>query len=114
MAARRSVAVITGSRAEYGLLRTVMQAVQKHKALRLQVIAAGMHLVRKFGYTINDITADGFRIDARVPMHSGRDTHLAQAEALAKGVFGAPAYVYRDELFWGQDRLDFLDRALAG
>ena len=35
-------------------------------------------------------------------------------EALAKGVFGAPAYVYRDELFWGQDRLDFLDHALAG
>ncbi len=88
MAARRRVAVITGSHAEYGLLRTVMQAVQKHKALRLEVIAAGMHLVRKFGYTINDIMADGFRIDARVPMHSGRDTHLAQAEALAKGVSG--------------------------
>jgi len=34
-------------------------------------------------------------------------------EAIARGVFGAPAYVYRDELFWGQDRLDFLDRALA-
>jgi len=34
-------------------------------------------------------------------------------EALARGVFGAPTYVYRDELFWGQDRLDFLDRALA-
>jgi len=34
-------------------------------------------------------------------------------EALARGVFGAPTYAYRDELFWGQDRLDFLDRALA-
>lgn len=34
-------------------------------------------------------------------------------EALARGVFGAPSYVYRDELFWGQDRLDFLDRALG-
>ena len=34
-------------------------------------------------------------------------------EALARGVFGAPSYVYRDEIFWGQDRLDFLDRALA-
>ena len=33
--------------------------------------------------------------------------------ALARQVFGAPTYVYRDELFWGQDRLDFLDRALA-
>lgn len=34
-------------------------------------------------------------------------------EAIARGVFGAPTYAYRDELYWGQDRLDFLDRALA-
>ncbi len=34
-------------------------------------------------------------------------------EALERGVFGAPSYIYRDELFWGQDRLEFLDRALA-
>ena len=34
-------------------------------------------------------------------------------EALDRGVFGAPSFVYRDEIFWGQDRLDFLDRALA-
>ena len=34
-------------------------------------------------------------------------------EAVALGVFGAPTYVYRGELFWGQDRLDFLERALA-
>jgi 2-hydroxychromene-2-carboxylate isomerase len=34
-------------------------------------------------------------------------------EALARGVFGAPSYVYRDEIFWGQDRLEFLERALA-
>ena len=33
-------------------------------------------------------------------------------EAMARDVFGAPTYVYNDELFWGQDRLDFLDRAL--
>jgi 2-hydroxychromene-2-carboxylate isomerase len=34
-------------------------------------------------------------------------------EAIGRQIFGAPTYVYRDELFWGQDRLDFLDRALA-
>lgn len=34
-------------------------------------------------------------------------------EAIARGVFGSPTYAYQDELFWGQDRLDFLDRALA-
>jgi carboxymethylenebutenolidase len=35
-------------------------------------------------------------------------------EAIDRGVFGAPTYVYRDEIFWGQDRLDFLERALVG
>ncbi len=34
-------------------------------------------------------------------------------EAIDRQVFGAPTYIYKDELFWGQDRLDFLDRALA-
>jgi 2-hydroxychromene-2-carboxylate isomerase len=45
------------------------------------------------------------------------DTEVRHAalteEALSRGVFGAPSYVYKDEIFWGQDRLDFLDRALA-
>ena len=34
-------------------------------------------------------------------------------EAVSRGVFGSPSYVYKDEVYWGQDRLDFLDRALA-
>jgi 2-hydroxychromene-2-carboxylate isomerase len=38
---------------------------------------------------------------------------LHSQEAIARGVFGSPTYVYQDELFWGQDRLDFLERALA-
>jgi len=42
----------------------------------------------------------------------GRYKALTQ-EAIERKVFGAPTYIYRDELFWGQDRLDFLDRALA-
>jgi 2-hydroxychromene-2-carboxylate isomerase len=37
----------------------------------------------------------------------------SHAEAVERGVFGTPTYVYRDQLYWGQDRLDFLDRALG-
>ena len=40
-------------------------------------------------------------------------TRALTQEAIELQVFGAPTYVYRDELFWGQDRLDFLDRELA-
>jgi 2-hydroxychromene-2-carboxylate isomerase len=49
--------------------------------------------------------ATSAEVAARYVMHS--------QEAIARGVFGSPTFVLRDELFWGQDRLDFLDRALA-
>lgn len=49
---------------------------------------------------------------ARDPAAKARYDELT-GEAIERGVFGAPTYVYRDELFWGQDRLDFLERALA-
>jgi 2-hydroxychromene-2-carboxylate isomerase len=49
---------------------------------------------------------------AAAPETLARYKALTQ-EAIERKVFGAPTYIYRDELFWGQDRLDFLDRALA-
>ena len=57
--------------------------------------------------------------DAEALLAKAQDPAMAQRitanteEAIARGVFGAPSYVYGDEVFWGQDRLDFLDRALA-
>jgi 2-hydroxychromene-2-carboxylate isomerase len=50
---------------------------------------------------------------ARAPETAARFEAFTD-EAIARQVFGAPTYVYKDELFWGQDRLEFLDRALAG
>ncbi len=44
---------------------------------------------------------------------TGKAYAALSKEAIRRGVFGSPSYVYRDEVFWGQDRLDFLDRALA-
>lgn len=55
---------------------------------------------------------DATPLAARAPDMSARYAQLTK-EAIDRGVFGAPTYVYRDELFWGQDRLDFLDRKLA-
>jgi 2-hydroxychromene-2-carboxylate isomerase len=53
--------------------------------------------------------------DAAAAIKAGEPLFGAMTEeALKRGVFGAPTYVFRDELFWGQDRLEFLDRALAG
>jgi 2-hydroxychromene-2-carboxylate isomerase len=52
------------------------------------------------------------RAAAEDPALEKRHAELTE-EAIARGVFGSPSYVYKDEIFWGQDRLDFLDRALA-
>jgi 2-hydroxychromene-2-carboxylate isomerase len=58
------------------------------------------------------LDADALLRKARTPEIAARFDAFTE-EAIARQVFGAPTYVYRDELFWGQDRLDFLDRALA-
>lgn len=59
------------------------------------------------------LDADGLLATARSAEGQKRYAELTE-EAIALQVFGAPTYVYEAELFWGQDRLDFLDRALAG
>jgi 2-hydroxychromene-2-carboxylate isomerase len=57
---------------------------------------------------------DGDALLAAAETDAVREEHAANtAEAIGRGVFGAPSYVYQGELFWGQDRLDFLERALA-
>lgn len=59
----------------------------------------------------------GFDGDGLLELANDPDTariHAANTEeAIARGVFGAPSYIVDDELFWGQDRLEFLDRALT-
>lgn len=57
---------------------------------------------------------DAAALRAKAEESATETRHAALTEeAVSRGVFGAPSYVYKDEIFWGQDRLDFLDRALA-
>jgi len=56
---RRRVAVVTGTRAEYGLLASPMRAIAAHPRLQLQLVVCGMHLLKKFGHTLDDIVRDG-------------------------------------------------------
>lgn len=68
---KRRAAVITGSRAEFGLLEPVMRAIERHSSLELRVVAAGAHLIEP-AETWRDIEAAGFPITARVPMQIKR------------------------------------------
>ncbi|MGA7678078.1 MAG: UDP-N-acetylglucosamine 2-epimerase [Dehalococcoidia bacterium] len=84
----KKVAVITGTRAEYGILFPVLRAIETSPALKLSLVASGMHLCHEFGYTINEIKRDGFRIDAKVPILSKSDTLAAMAKSVGVGVVG--------------------------
>ena len=85
---RRKVCVVTGSRAEYGLLYSLLQDIAADSNFDLQVIATGMHLSPEFGLTYRQIEADGFAIGAKVEMLLSADTPVAVTKSLGLGIIG--------------------------
>lgn len=87
------VCIITGTRAEYGLLRWVMEGVREHPDLELQLVVTGMHLSPEFGLTYRDIERDGFRIDRKIEMLTSSDTPVGITKSMGLGLIGfAEAY----------------------
>lgn len=84
----RKICVITGTRAEYGLLRWVMQGIKDDSELTLQIIATGMHLSPEFGLTYREIEKDGFRIDRKIEMLTSSDTSVGIAKSMGLGLIG--------------------------
>ena len=86
----RRVVVVTGSRADFGLLRSTMEAIDAAPGLELRVIAAGAHLLPP-DETIDEVRTH-FHVDAVVEMqHAGRTGRLADATATGRGVVGFTA-----------------------
>ena len=88
MTTPRRICVITGGRAEYGLLQWVMHEIRAAPDLELQLIVTGAHLERRFGLTVEQIEADGFRIDARVPLGLDGDAAGDVVRAMARCLTG--------------------------
>lgn len=84
----RKICVITGSRAEYGLLRWVMQGIKDDGELKLQIIATGMHLSPEFGLTYREIEKDGFQIDRKIEMLTSSDTPVGIAKSMGLALIG--------------------------
>ena len=84
----RKICIITGTRAEYGLLRWVMQGIKDDAELTLQIIATGMHLSPEFGLTYQAIEQDGFQIDRKVEMLTSSDTSVGIAKSMGLGLIG--------------------------
>tara|TARA_B100000315_G_scaffold232321_1_gene244466 strand:+ start:76 stop:1233 length:1158 start_codon:yes stop_codon:yes gene_type:complete len=84
----KKVCIVTGTRAEYGLLRWVMDGINKSAGLDLQVIATGMHLSPEFGLTYQKIEKDGFHIDKKVEMLVSSDTSVGLVKSMGLGMIG--------------------------
>ena len=82
----KKICVVTGTRAEYGLLKHLMRGIQNSKKLELQIIVTGMHLSKKFGYTINEILDDKFKIDHKVDIKLVNDTSLNISKSMGIGI----------------------------
>ncbi|MFH2047120.1 MAG: UDP-N-acetylglucosamine 2-epimerase [Pseudomonadota bacterium] len=85
---KRKICVVTGTRAEYGLLYWLMKEIQDDPELKLQIIATGMHLSPEFGLTYQIIEADGFQIDEKVEMLLSSDTSVGITKSLGLGIIG--------------------------
>ena len=72
MLRKRKICVVTGSRAEYGLLYWIMREIEQADELELQLVVTGMHLSNEFGLTLDEIEKDGFHVDHKVEMQIGR------------------------------------------
>lgn len=64
----RNVCVVTGTRAEYGLLKNTLSKIESSNKLKLQLVVTGTHLSEEFGYTIDEILKDKFEIDEKIPI----------------------------------------------
>ena len=84
----RKICVITGTRADYGLLQGLMREIADDPDLRLQTLVTGTHLSPAFGDTYREIEADGFAIDARVDIGLAGDDGPAIARAMGAALGG--------------------------
>lgn len=114
--ARRRIAVVTGSRADYGLLRGILSRLQKMDDVDLRVIVCGMHLLAKFGETWRVVEADGFKIAAKIDLELSDDRAETVARGTGIGVTGfaeALPKLSPDLLVVLGDRYEILSAAVA-
>lgn len=79
---KRKIAVLTGTRADYGIYYSVLKEIEKNSKLELQLIVCGMHLCPEFGMTVNEIEKDGFAIVERIETILASDTGAAMAKSI--------------------------------
>ena len=92
---KRRICIVTGTRAEFGLLRMLMQRVHDSPKCELQIVATGMHLSSEYGLTYKEIEQAGFKIDYKVDMQLNSSRVNSITKSIGIGTIGfAEAYEY--------------------
>ncbi|MCM8824206.1 MAG: UDP-N-acetylglucosamine 2-epimerase [Candidatus Omnitrophica bacterium] len=92
---KRIICVFTGTRAEYGLLKPLMEKIKKDIEFELKIIASGTHLSPEFGLTYKEIERDGFKIDEKVEMLLSSDTPIGITKSIGLGLIGYASLLQR-------------------
>lgn len=77
---------MTGTRAEYGILKSVLKEIEADAGLQLSLIVIGMHLSPEFGYTVKEIERDGFKIGAKIAVLHSEDTKVSMAKSIGESL----------------------------
>lgn len=85
---KRKIAVVSEARATYGYIRRLMQLIQRSDRLELHVIVTGMHLLKEYGHSVDEMIRDGFTPAARVDMYVGGDSPTAWSKSLGVEIQG--------------------------
>lgn len=112
----KRIGIMTGTRAEYGLLKPLMQEINKDNDLELYLIVSGMHLSPEFGMTYQEIEEDGFQINAKVEMLLSSDSPAGISKSIGLGVIGFADEFQRadlDMLILLGDRYEALSAAIS-
>lgn len=97
MADKRKICIVTGTRAEYGILSRLMKSLDQDSSVELQIIATNMHLSPEFGLTVREIEEDGLRVNRRVEMLLSSDTAVGTVKSMGLASIGlADAYAELD------------------
>lgn len=114
---KRTVAVFTGNRAEYGLQLPILRAIDAHPDLDYKLIVSGAHLDPNFGNTLSEIESDGFRVAAEVKIDMPADSLFSSVQAIGTGVLSiseALARINPDLLVVYADRFEGFAAVIAG
>ncbi|MFK4472218.1 GDP/UDP-N,N'-diacetylbacillosamine 2-epimerase (hydrolyzing) [Paenibacillus sp. RC73] len=84
----KKVLVITGTRADYGIYYPVLRAIEDENALELHLLVTGMHLSPQYGYTLDAIQKDGFRVSAKVDCLLQGSTHANMSRSIGIAIMG--------------------------